>query len=682
MSVPDASRDTIAVSYVDDEDDVITIGTDAELAEAFRFVRDCGRRCLRVTLTQKKTQKETPKVATSSPPTATAAGAGAGAGAAAPPTAPPTAPPAASSSSSAPSPVTELLAAVAPLLGNPRFHAALAKVATGQVMQEVMAQLLSGADPASIFASGAALNLVMQLGSMCPEVYTVLPKVLPLLGSVVSSVAAEGPAGRLALVAQITAAARAAGVPAGALASMGLAQTAPDASTSAPVTEEESAAREAAARAAAPDRPIHRRVECDGCGIAPIVGTRFKCAVCKDFDLCESCEATTSHNATHAFLQIKTPAQAPAAILTVLREEELTADTDADWRAPRSGRRNHRRGGKQKQKQKKQKQPQQKQKKTQKQQKQRQPAAAVSTASGAGAGAGAGSTPAAAAPAAPQTLNLTAAEAAEQKELMEAIQASLAMTVTATPDKEPAAATKEADEAVEEVVAKGIAVTEVAAPATAVDAATPPPPPPAYQAPAPPATTTTATATTTAVLDARFIKNVGPAQAVVTPGAATRHVWQMQNVSGAAWPAGCRLVHVGNDRMGGPKEGIEVPAVAAGETVNITLELTAPNTPGRHVSYWRLVDPEGTRFGHRVWADVMVHAVEEEEVATTTSASTAAAAEETTDAAAAVADDETPFAAQRDQLMAMGFDREVVLNALAATSGDAAAAFELMINNQ
>jgi hypothetical protein len=36
-------------------------------------------------------------------------------------------------------------------------------------------------------------------------------------------------------------------------------------------------------------RHVHPSVQCDGCGMHPLVGPRFKCAVCKDFDLCETC---------------------------------------------------------------------------------------------------------------------------------------------------------------------------------------------------------------------------------------------------------------------------------------------------------------------------------------------------------------------------------------------------------
>jgi len=44
-------------------------------------------------------------------------------------------------------------------------------------------------------------------------------------------------------------------------------------------------------------------VKCDGCGVKPIVGIRYKCTVCYDFDYCENCEATKEH--THNFIKMK-----------------------------------------------------------------------------------------------------------------------------------------------------------------------------------------------------------------------------------------------------------------------------------------------------------------------------------------------------------------------------------------
>lgn len=50
---------------------------------------------------------------------------------------------------------------------------------------------------------------------------------------------------------------------------------------------------------------IHLGVTCDGCSVFPIVGIRYKCSKCPDFDFCEKCEATLEH--PHDFIKIKKP---------------------------------------------------------------------------------------------------------------------------------------------------------------------------------------------------------------------------------------------------------------------------------------------------------------------------------------------------------------------------------------
>lgn len=51
---------------------------------------------------------------------------------------------------------------------------------------------------------------------------------------------------------------------------------------------------------------IHRGITCDGCNARPVVGVRYKCSECPDFDLCEDCEAKDVHN-HHVFLKLKHP---------------------------------------------------------------------------------------------------------------------------------------------------------------------------------------------------------------------------------------------------------------------------------------------------------------------------------------------------------------------------------------
>ncbi|KAG0747265.1 hypothetical protein G6F62_001673 [Rhizopus arrhizus] len=52
---------------------------------------------------------------------------------------------------------------------------------------------------------------------------------------------------------------------------------------------------------------IHRGITCNKCSVSPIRGTRYKCANCVDFDLCEMCEGSNSHVNTHVFLKIRIP---------------------------------------------------------------------------------------------------------------------------------------------------------------------------------------------------------------------------------------------------------------------------------------------------------------------------------------------------------------------------------------
>jgi len=52
---------------------------------------------------------------------------------------------------------------------------------------------------------------------------------------------------------------------------------------------------------------VHTGITCDGCQQSPITGVRFKCKVCNDFDLCASCEEKNVHPADHPLVKFKVP---------------------------------------------------------------------------------------------------------------------------------------------------------------------------------------------------------------------------------------------------------------------------------------------------------------------------------------------------------------------------------------
>ncbi|KAI9757709.1 MAG: hypothetical protein M4579_003334 [Chaenotheca gracillima] len=53
---------------------------------------------------------------------------------------------------------------------------------------------------------------------------------------------------------------------------------------------------------------VHRGVTCNSCGTMPILGIRYRCTNCVDFDLCETCEALQAHPKTHLFYKVRIPA--------------------------------------------------------------------------------------------------------------------------------------------------------------------------------------------------------------------------------------------------------------------------------------------------------------------------------------------------------------------------------------
>ena len=59
--------------------------------------------------------------------------------------------------------------------------------------------------------------------------------------------------------------------------------------------------------AAASAVPVHDSIRCDGCNTMPIRGVRYHCKVCPDFDLCGECEAKGLHAPEHVMLKMRVP---------------------------------------------------------------------------------------------------------------------------------------------------------------------------------------------------------------------------------------------------------------------------------------------------------------------------------------------------------------------------------------
>lgn len=89
------------------------------------------------------------------------------------------------------------------------------------------------------------------------------------------------------------------------------------------------------------------------------------------------------------------------------------------------------------------------------------------------------------------------------------------------------------------------------------------------------------------------------------PGRAFIKTWRLRNTGTAPWADGYRLVFAGDNSMGGPP-AVALPPTTPGQTADVSIELIAPATPGRHRSAWQPQTAEGRSFGDIVTLEIEV----------------------------------------------------------------------------
>ena len=64
-------------------------------------------------------------------------------------------------------------------------------------------------------------------------------------------------------------------------------------------------------------------------------------------------------------------------------------------------------------------------------------------------------------------------------------------------------------------------------------------------------------------------------------------------------------MYVSGDKMNG--QTINIPGnVAPGQTVRLSVDLTAPRDKGTYRGYWQMCSPYGRKFGETIWVKVRV----------------------------------------------------------------------------
>ena len=84
------------------------------------------------------------------------------------------------------------------------------------------------------------------------------------------------------------------------------------------------------------------------------------------------------------------------------------------------------------------------------------------------------------------------------------------------------------------------------------------------------------------------------------PGQTFTKKWQLQNIGTCTWTTAYQLVFdsgaTGSNRMGGPETALMPISVSPGQTVEISVNLTAPTTGGTYIGYWKFKNDKGVSF--------------------------------------------------------------------------------------
>ncbi len=112
---------------------------------------------------------------------------------------------------------------------------------------------------------------------------------------------------------------------------------------------------------------------------------------------------------------------------------------------------------------------------------------------------------------------------------------------------------------------------------------------------------------------AQFMADVTvPDGTVFAPGTAFTKTWRLKNIGTCTWTTFYALVFDAGEKMGGP-DLVNMPrTVAPGQTVDVSVNLTAPSSSGAYRGYWKFQNADGVRFGigtdrtRSWWVDIKV----------------------------------------------------------------------------
>jgi hypothetical protein len=97
---------------------------------------------------------------------------------------------------------------------------------------------------------------------------------------------------------------------------------------------------------------------------------------------------------------------------------------------------------------------------------------------------------------------------------------------------------------------------------------------------------------------AGFVRDVTiPDGTVLSPGATFTKTWRLENKGTCTWTRQYSLVYSGGNQLGASNTVPLSISIEPGQSVDVSIEMVAPSTPGSYISYWMLSNASGKVFG-------------------------------------------------------------------------------------
>jgi hypothetical protein len=81
--------------------------------------------------------------------------------------------------------------------------------------------------------------------------------------------------------------------------------------------------------------------------------------------------------------------------------------------------------------------------------------------------------------------------------------------------------------------------------------------------------------------------------------------WNLKNIGTCTWNTSYKAVFISGSAMGGPASKALTASVAPGETLTLSLPLTAPSSSGTYKGIWNLQDDNGKNFAN-FWVQIKI----------------------------------------------------------------------------